>query len=67
MILGELKKDAVAPALSQEESDMNTIKSTIVLTHIIFVSHSAGEVPVCISQHRVFEPRDDGFVVVCQT
>jgi molybdate transport system ATP-binding protein len=34
-------------------------------TRIIFVSHSAGEVPSCINQHLVFEPRDDGFEVVC--
>ena len=35
-------------------------------TRIIFVSHSAGEVPACINQHLVFEPRDDGFEVVCR-
>lgn len=35
-------------------------------TRIIFVSHSAGEVPNCINQHLVFEPREDGFEVVCQ-
>jgi molybdate transport system ATP-binding protein len=34
-------------------------------TRIIFVSHSAGEVPACINQHLVFEPRDEGFEVVC--
>jgi molybdate transport system ATP-binding protein len=34
-------------------------------TRIIFVSHSAGEVPACINQHLVFEPRQDGFEVVC--
>ena len=35
-------------------------------TRIIFVSHSAGEVPACINQHLVFEPRRDGFEVVCR-
>ena len=35
-------------------------------TRIIFVSHSAGETPACINQHVVFEPRDEGFVVVCR-
>ena len=35
-------------------------------THIIFVSHSVGETPECINQHLVFEPRDDGFEVVCR-
>ena len=35
-------------------------------THIIFVSHSTGETPACINQHLVFEPRDDGFEVVCR-
>ena len=35
-------------------------------TRIIFVSHSAGEVPACINQHLVFEPREDGFRVVCR-
>jgi molybdate transport system ATP-binding protein len=35
-------------------------------TRIIFVSHSAGEVPACINQHLVFEPREDGFEVVCR-
>ncbi len=34
-------------------------------TRIIFVSHSAGEVPACINQHLVFEPRENGFEVVC--
>ena len=35
-------------------------------TRIIFVSHSAGETPACINQHLTFEPRDDGFEVVCR-
>ncbi len=35
-------------------------------TQIIFVSHSAGETPDCINQHLVFEPRDNGFEVVCR-
>lgn len=35
-------------------------------TRIIFVSHSAGEVPACINQHLVFEPRENGFEVVCR-
>jgi molybdate transport system ATP-binding protein len=35
-------------------------------TQIIFVSHSAGETPACINQYLSFEPRDDGFEVVCQ-
>ncbi|MCB1706520.1 MAG: ATP-binding cassette domain-containing protein [Halioglobus sp.] len=34
-------------------------------TQLIFVSHSAGETPACINQHMVFEPRDDGFELVC--
>jgi len=34
-------------------------------TRVIFVSHSAGETPACINQHLVFEPRDDGFEVIC--
>jgi molybdate transport system ATP-binding protein len=32
-------------------------------TQIIFVSHSAGELPDCINQHLRFVPSDDGFVV----
>tara|TARA_R110001592_G_scaffold363392_1_gene687097 strand:+ start:17876 stop:19351 length:1476 start_codon:yes stop_codon:yes gene_type:complete len=36
-------------------------------TRIIFVSHSAGEVPSCINQHLVFEPHEDGFEVVCRS
>jgi molybdate transport system ATP-binding protein len=35
-------------------------------TRVIFVSHSAGETPDCINQHLVFEPREDGFEVVCR-
>ncbi len=35
-------------------------------TQIIFVSHSAGETPTCINQHLIFEPRDDGFEMVCR-
>lgn len=35
-------------------------------TRIIFVSHSAGETPACINQYLAFEPRDDGFEVVCR-
>ncbi|WP_084197784.1 ATP-binding cassette domain-containing protein [Halioglobus japonicus] len=34
-------------------------------TQVIFVSHSVGELPACINQHLVFEPRDNGFDVVC--
>jgi molybdate transport system ATP-binding protein len=34
-------------------------------TQIIFVSHSAGDTPACINQHLTFEPRDEGFEVVC--
>ncbi len=35
-------------------------------TRIIFVSHSAGDVPACINQHLRFEPQGDGFEVVCR-
>ena len=35
-------------------------------TQIIFVSHSAGETPACVNQFLSFEPRDDGFEVVCR-
>ena len=35
-------------------------------TRIIFVSHSAGEVPACINQHLLFEPVEDGFEVLCR-
>jgi molybdate transport system ATP-binding protein len=34
-------------------------------TRIIFVSHSAGDRPACINQHLRFEPREDGFEVIC--
>ncbi|MGB1139689.1 MAG: ATP-binding cassette domain-containing protein [Halioglobus sp.] len=34
-------------------------------TQVIFVSHSAGEMPRCINQRLVFEPREAGFDVVC--
>lgn len=34
-------------------------------TQIIFVSHSAGEVPGCINQHLRFEPVEGGFEVRC--
>ena len=33
-------------------------------TQIIFVSHSAGEVPACVNQHLRFEAVDGGFEVV---
>ncbi len=33
-------------------------------TQVIFVSHSAGDIPTCINQHLVFEPQADGFSVV---
>ena len=36
-------------------------------TRIIFVSHSAGDVPACINQHLVFEPLEDGFEAVCRS
>ena len=35
-------------------------------TQIIFVSHSAGDTPACINQHLSFEPREQGFEVVCR-
>jgi molybdate transport system ATP-binding protein len=35
-------------------------------TQIIFVSHSAGETPACINQYLSFEPRDEGFALVCR-
>jgi molybdate transport system ATP-binding protein len=35
-------------------------------TQVIFVSHSAGDVPECINQHLVFEPSGEGFVVHCR-
>lgn len=34
-------------------------------TQVIFVSHSAGEMPACINQKLVFEACDDGFEVAC--
>ncbi|WP_240725179.1 ATP-binding cassette domain-containing protein [Mangrovimicrobium sediminis] len=33
-------------------------------TQVIFVSHSVGDMPACINQRLVFEPRADGFEVV---
>ena len=35
-------------------------------TQIIYVSHSAGDMPACINQLLQFEPLDEGFAVVCQ-
>ena len=35
-------------------------------TQVIFVSHSVGDMPACINQQLVFEPRDEGFEVVCR-
>ncbi|MEZ5503979.1 MAG: ATP-binding cassette domain-containing protein [Halioglobus sp.] len=35
-------------------------------TQIIFVSHSAGDMPGCINQHLTFEPRENGFELVCR-
>ncbi len=35
-------------------------------TQVIFVSHSAGEMPACINQLLRFEPTADGFDVVCE-
>ena len=35
-------------------------------TQIIFVSHSAGERPTCINQQLVFEPREQGFELLCR-
>ena len=34
-------------------------------TQVIFVSHSAGEVPLCINQHLAFTPIEGGFAVEC--
>ncbi|MFV8819757.1 ATP-binding cassette domain-containing protein [Haliea sp. E17] len=34
-------------------------------TRVIFVSHSAGDMPGCINQRLVFEPGDAGFAVHC--
>jgi len=36
-------------------------------TQIIFVSHSAGETPACINQFLSFEPREEGFALVCRS
>ena len=36
-------------------------------TQVIFVSHSAGEMPACINQLLRFEPTATGFEVVCET
>ncbi len=33
-------------------------------TQIIFVSHSEGDLPACINQRLLFEPREDGFDLV---
>jgi molybdate transport system ATP-binding protein len=33
-------------------------------TQVIFVSHSAGEMPACINRHLVFEPTEQGFEVI---
>ena len=35
-------------------------------TQVIFVSHSAGDVPACINQHLRFVPGEAGFTVVCE-
>jgi molybdate transport system ATP-binding protein len=35
-------------------------------TQVIFVSHSVGDMPACINQQLVFQPRDEGFEVVCR-
>ncbi len=35
-------------------------------TQVIFVSHSAGDMPDCINQLLTFEPAGDGFRVVVQ-
>ncbi|MBN7799111.1 ATP-binding cassette domain-containing protein [Parahaliea mediterranea] len=34
-------------------------------TRVIFVSHSAGEVPRCINQYLTFEPGENGYTVRC--
>jgi molybdate transport system ATP-binding protein len=36
-------------------------------TQVIFVSHSAGDVPACINQHLRFEPTEGGFEVRCDS
>ncbi len=35
-------------------------------TQVIYVSHSPGEMPHCINQELAFEPRDEGFELVCR-
>jgi molybdate transport system ATP-binding protein len=35
-------------------------------THVVYVSHSAGEMPGCINQWLEFRPRADGFDLVCR-
>ena len=35
-------------------------------TQIIFVSHSAGDIPACINQQVRFEPSAEGFQVACE-
>ena len=35
-------------------------------TQIIFVSHSAGDIPSCINQHLTFVPTQEGFEVTCR-
>ncbi len=35
-------------------------------TQVIFVSHSAGEVPECINQWLRFEPQEDYFALICE-
>lgn len=35
-------------------------------TQVIFVSHSAGDIPACINQHLVFKPSEEGFTVHCR-
>ncbi|TXS88994.1 ATP-binding cassette domain-containing protein [Parahaliea maris] len=36
-------------------------------TQVIFVSHSAGDTPLCINQFLTFEPEGDSYRVVCTT
>jgi molybdate transport system ATP-binding protein len=36
-------------------------------THILYVSHSAGEMPACINQHLEFVAGDNGFALRCQS
>ena len=35
-------------------------------TQVIYVSHSAGDIPGCINQHLEFVPTENGFQVVCK-